>query len=87
MIHVALVTDSAGTFATVLAQPLPRLVEDGRILVTTLATFESEGEAQAFLRALRAVQVQRRERMPQDLQALERHGLLPADPLPGAREH
>jgi hypothetical protein len=87
MIHVALVTDGAGSFATVLAHPVPPLIEDGRILVTTLATFEREGEAEAFLRALRGIQVQRRERMPGDLQALERHGLLPADPLPGARGH
>jgi hypothetical protein len=86
MIHVALVTDRAGSFATLLARPVPRLVEEGRILVTTLATFDHEVDAQAFLRELRGLDVQQRERMPQDLQALERHGLLPARPSPGGGE-
>ena len=82
MIQVALVTDRAGSFATVLARPVPHLIEDGRILVTTVATFDREGEAEAFLRALRGIDVHQRERLPQDLQALERHGLLPARPSP-----
>jgi hypothetical protein len=86
MIHVALVTDRAGSFATLLTRPVPRLVEEGRILVTALATFEHEVEAQAFLRALQGIDVQQRERMPQDLQALERHGLLPARPSPGGAD-
>jgi hypothetical protein len=77
---VALVTDRAGSFATVLSRPVPRHIEGGRILVTTLATFEREEEARAFLRGLRGVEVQARERMPQDLEALERHGLTPAPP-------
>jgi len=55
MIHVALVTDRAGSFATVLPAPVPRRIEGGRILVTTLATFEHEAEAQAFLRGLQAM--------------------------------
>jgi hypothetical protein len=80
MIHVALVTDRAGTFATVLSKPVPRFVEGGRILVTTLATFEHESEAQTFLRGLRGIDVQERERMPRDLEALERHGLGPVPP-------
>ncbi len=83
MIQVALVTDCAGSFATVLARPVPRLIEDGRILVTTLATFDREGEAQAFLDALQGIEVQQRERVPQELQVLERYGLLPAHPSPG----
>jgi hypothetical protein len=79
---VALVTDRAGSFATVLSRPAPRVLEDGRILVTTLATFSREDEAQAFLRGLRSIDMQKRERMPLDLAALERHGLAPV-PLPG----
>jgi hypothetical protein len=80
MIHVALVTDRAGSFATVLTRPAPRLIDGGRILVTTLATFDHEDEALAFLRALQGTDVQARERMPRDIEALERHGLAPAPP-------
>jgi hypothetical protein len=80
---VALVTDRAGSFATVLSSPVPRRIEGGRILVTTLATFDYEDEARAFLRGLRSVEVQARERTPPDIEALERHGLAPAPP-PGA---
>jgi hypothetical protein len=87
MIHIALVTDRAGSFATVLTHPVPRLIDGGRILVTTLATFDHEGEAQAFLRALQGIDVQQRERMAQDLQALERHGLLPAQSPPGPADY
>lgn len=59
--EVALVTDRAGTFGTVLARPVPRFIEGGRIIVTTLAT-------------------------PRDLEALERHGLVPvAPPEPAPR--
>jgi hypothetical protein len=82
MTHVALVTDRAGSFATVLTRPAPRLFGGGRILVTTLATFDREDDARAFLRGLRGVEVQARERMPQDIEALERHGLAPV-PKPG----
>jgi len=74
---VALVTDRAGSFATVLSGPVPHHIEDGRILVTTLATFDREEEARAFLGGLRGVEVQVRERMPEDIDALERHGLAP----------
>ena len=35
--EVALVTDRADSFSTVLRQPVPRYIEGGRILVTTLA--------------------------------------------------
>jgi len=80
MIHVALVTDRAGSFATVLSRPVPRLIEGGRILVTTLATFDREHEALAFLREVRWVEEQERERMPGDMRALERHGLAPEPP-------
>ena len=75
--EVALVTDRAGSFATVLRQPVPRYIEGGRILVTTLATFDHEVEAHAFLHGLRGVGVQARERMPRDIEVLERHGLAP----------
>jgi hypothetical protein len=78
--EVALVTDRAGSFATLLRQTAPRSIEGGAILVTTLATFEREAEALAFLRGLRGVEVQARERLPRDLQALERHGLAPVPP-------
>jgi hypothetical protein len=81
MIHVALVTDRAGSFATVLPAPVPRRIEGGRILVTTLATFEHEAEAQAFLRGLQAMDMQQRERTPADHAALVRHGLAPAREL------
>jgi len=77
---VALVTDRAGSFATVLSKPVPRFVEGGRILVTTLATFEHEGEARTFLRGLRGISVQERARMPREIEALERHGLAPVTP-------
>jgi hypothetical protein len=77
---VALVSDRAGTFATVLRRPVPRSVEGGRILVTTLATFDHEHEALAFVRGLEGVDAQKRERMPAELEALERHGLAPALP-------
>jgi hypothetical protein len=80
MIHVALVTDRAGSFATVLRQPVPRHIEGGCILVTTLATFDDEGEADAFLRGLRAMDVHVRGRSPRDIEALERHGLAPGPP-------
>lgn len=80
MVYVALVTDRAGSFATVLARPAPRLIDGGRILVTTIATFDHEDEALAFLRGLRGVEVQARERMPGDIEALERHGLAPVPP-------
>ncbi len=77
---VALVSDRAGTFATVLRRPVPRSVEGGHILVTTLATFDHEHEALAFLRELEGVDAQKRERMPAELEALERHGLAPVPP-------
>jgi hypothetical protein len=80
MVHVALVTDRAGSFATVLTRPVPRLIEGGRILVTTLATFDREDDALAFLRGLRGIEVQGRERVPGDIEALERHGLAPVPP-------
>jgi hypothetical protein len=82
MIHVALVTDPAGSFATVLTHTAPRLIDGGRILVTTLATFDEEAEAREFLRGLRCVDVQTRERTPRDVEALERHGLAPVPPSP-----
>jgi hypothetical protein len=62
MVHVALVTDRAGSFARVLTCPAPRLIDGGRILVTTLATFDDEREAWAFVRGLRGVDTQTRER-------------------------
>jgi hypothetical protein len=77
---VALVTDRAGSFATVLSGPVPHHIDGGRILVTTLATFAHEDEARNFLRGLRGVEVQARERMPEDIDALERHGLAPLPP-------
>jgi hypothetical protein len=80
---VALVTDRAGSFTTVLARPVPRFIEDGRILVTTLATFGQESDALAFLRAVQGVDVQERQRMPGELEVLERHGLAPVSPGPG----
>lgn len=80
MIHVALVTDRAGSFATVLTRPAARQIEGGRILVTTLATFDQEEEARAFLRGLRGAEVQARERQPLEIEALERHGLAPVPP-------
>jgi hypothetical protein len=79
--HVALVTDRAGSFATVLNRPVPRFIEGGRILVTTLATFEYEGEALDFVRELRSIDAQGKERTPRDLEALKRHGLAPGPPL------
>jgi hypothetical protein len=69
-----------GAVATLLTRPAPRLIEGGRILVTTLATFDHADEALAFLRELRGVDVQERERTPRDLEALERHGLAPVSP-------
>jgi hypothetical protein len=81
MFHVALVTDRAGSFATVLTRPAPRLIDGDRILVTTLATFDQEGEALAFVGALRGIDVQQRERTPEDLDTLQRHGLTPARPI------
>ena len=80
--EVALVTDRAGSFATVLARPVPRFIEGGRIIVTTLATFDHEREALAYLGRVRWVEERERERMPADLGALERHGV-PA-PAPSA---
>ena len=80
MIRVALVTDRAGSFATVVTRPTPRFVEGGRIIVTTLARFHHKDEALAFLRTLRGVDEQERERTPRDLKALERHGLAPVPP-------
>jgi hypothetical protein len=77
---VALVSDRAGSFATVLARPAPRAVEGGRILITTLATFDHEDEALAFLRELQGVDAQKRKRMPSEIEALERHGLVPVLP-------
>ena len=74
--YVALVTDRAGSFATLLRRPVPRLIEDGRILVTTLATFEGEHEARAFLHGLRSINEKMRARTADDCEALERHGLL-----------
>ena len=80
MIHVALVTDRAGSFATLLRQPVPRLIEGGRVLVTTLATFDCEQEARAFLDGLKGIESERRERQPAELAALERHGITPGGP-------
>jgi hypothetical protein len=76
--EVALVTDRAGSFATVLSRPVPRSIEGGRILVSALATFDREAEALAFLRKVQWVEERARERMPSDQEALERHGLGPA---------
>jgi len=78
--QAALVSDRAGSFATVLARPVTRSIEGGRIMVTTLATFEHGEEARAFLRGLRGVDVQLRERMPGDFRALERHAFPLAPP-------
>lgn len=75
MIHVALVTDGAGSFAAVLPEPLPRSIEGGRILVTTLATFDREPDARAFLRGLEGVNAEKRERSADELAALRRHGI------------
>jgi hypothetical protein len=72
--YVALVTDRAGSFVTLLRRPFPRLIEDGRILVTTLGTFDGEREALAFLRGLRSINEKMRARTAEDLEALERHG-------------
>ena len=80
MIHVALVTDRTGSFATMLTHPAPRLIEGGRIIVTTLAEFDDEVEARAFLCELRGVDERLRERTVRDLEALERHGLAPMPP-------
>ena len=70
----------AGTFATVLIRPTPTLIEGGRIVVATLATFGSESEALAYLREVGWKDMQDRKRMPWDLKALERHGLKPVPP-------
>jgi hypothetical protein len=78
--EVALVSDRAGSFATVLTKPVPRLIDGGRILVTTLETFNDESEARPFLRALRGAELQERARMPRDIEALQRHGLAPVPP-------
>ncbi len=78
--YVALVTDRAGSFVTLLTRPFPRLIEDGRILVTTLGTFEAELEARAFLRGLRSINEKVRARTADDLEALERHGLILSQP-------
>jgi len=74
--YIALVTDRAGSFVTLLRRPFPRFVEDGRILVTTLGTFEGEHEALAFLHGLRGINEKARARTADDLEALERNGLL-----------
>jgi hypothetical protein len=78
--YVALVTDRAGSFVTLLTRPFPRFIEDGRILVTTLGTFEGEREALAFLRGLRSINEKMRARTAEDLEALERHGLFVSRP-------
>jgi hypothetical protein len=78
--YVALVTDRAGSFVTLLTRPFPRLIEHGRILVTTLGTFEGQHEALAFLRGLRGINEKMRPRTADDLEALERHGLLLSRP-------
>jgi hypothetical protein len=84
--EVALATYRAGSFAAVLLQPVPRYIVGGRILVTTLATFDHEAEAHAFLRGLRRIDVQKRERTSRDLEALEQQGLAPVRPSgPGLR--
>ncbi|HSD67652.1 MAG TPA: hypothetical protein VLF95_13180 [Vicinamibacteria bacterium] len=83
--HVVLVTDRAGSFAAVLGGPVQRRIEGGRILVTTLATFDDEDEARAFLRGLQSLDVRARERTAADLEALQRYGLEPRDSTrPGA---
>jgi len=74
--YVALVTDRAGSFVTLLTRPLPRSIEEGRILVTTLGTFAGEGEALAFLSGVRSINEKMRARTAEDLEALERHGLV-----------
>jgi hypothetical protein len=48
--------------------------------VTTLAAFDCEEKALAFLRARRGIDVRKGERAPQDLEILERHGLSPVPP-------
>ena len=78
--EVALVTDRAGSFATMLRKPAPRFIEGGRVMVTTLAAFDCEEKALAFLRALRGIDVQKQERTLQDLEILERHGLSTVPP-------
>ena len=78
--YVALVTDRAGSFVTLLTRPFPRLIEDGRILVTTLGTFDGEHEALAFLSGLSSINEKMRARTAQDIEALERHGLLLSRP-------
>jgi hypothetical protein len=77
MYYVTLVSDRAGSFTTMLTRPAARFIDGGRILVTTLATFDVQGDAQAFLCGLRGVDVERRERTSQEIEALERHGLAP----------
>jgi len=74
--RIALVTDRAGSFATLIERPVPYCLEDGRILVTTLATFDCQKEALAFLRGLQRIRRQARERTPDERASLERHGLL-----------
>lgn len=78
--EVALVTDRAGSFATMLSKPVPRSIEGGQIIVTTVAAFDCEEKALAFLRALRGIDVRKRERTPQDLEILERYGLSAVSP-------
>jgi hypothetical protein len=78
--YVALVTDRAGSFVTLLERPFPRFLEDGRILVTTLGTFEGEHEALSFLHGLRSINEKMRARTADDLEALDRHGLLLSRP-------
>lgn len=74
---VALVTDRAGSFGTVLRSPVPRSLEEGRILVSTVATFQTEPEALRFLAGIQGMETQERERTSADREALCRHGLLP----------
>jgi hypothetical protein len=81
--RVLLVTDHAGSFATVVGKPVPRFIEGGQIMVTTLATFDCEEEAVAFLRALQGIELQKKERTPHDIETLKRHGLS-AVPPPGS---
>jgi hypothetical protein len=73
--YVALVTDRAGSFVTLLTRSFPRSIEDGRILVTTLGTFDGEREALAFLSGMRRINQKSRARTAEDHEALERHGL------------
>jgi hypothetical protein len=81
--RVLLVTDHAGSFVAMVSKPVARFIEGGQIMVTTLATFDCEEEAVGFLRALQGIEVQKRERTPQDIETLERHGLS-AVPPPGS---